>query len=90
MDSYSAEIELLDKEHELMKLLLETQISLEKTENKNLQESLCWSYSLANKFEDKKWMYSDAEDLLRNFVKSEQKNKDTQKFVKNQLKIKQK
>jgi len=35
-DSYAAESELLDKEHELLKMLLDTQVSIEKTENKNL------------------------------------------------------
>lgn len=35
-DSYAAEIALLDKEHELVKMLLDTQITLEKVENKSL------------------------------------------------------
>jgi hypothetical protein len=54
-------------------MLVDTQISLEKTESKSLQDILCWSYSLANKFEDKKWQYQDAEALLRRFIKQSKK-----------------
>lgn len=36
VDSYAAELALLDKEHELISMLVDTQISLEKTESKSL------------------------------------------------------
>ncbi len=36
LDSYAAELALLDKEHELISMLVDTQISLEKTESKSL------------------------------------------------------
>jgi len=84
-DSYAAEIALLDKEHELVKMLLDTQITLEKVENKSLQDSLCWSYTLAGKFEDKKWQYEDAEMLLRKFIKRSQREQETALYVQNQL-----
>ena len=85
LDSYSAELALLDKEHELISMLVDTQISLEKTESKSLQDSLCWSYSLANKFEDKKWQYQDAEALLRRFIKQSKKEYDAEFYVKSQM-----
>ena len=84
-DSYEAEFQLLDKEHELLKILLDTQVSLEKTENKNLQDSLCWSYTLANKFEDKKWQYSDAREFLKRFIKSKTREMESESYVKEQI-----
>ena len=63
------------------------QISLEKTENKSLQDSLCWSYTLANKFEDKKWQYQDAEALLKKFIKNSKAKTNTDKFVRTQMEV---
>jgi hypothetical protein len=41
------------------------QVSLEKTENKRLQDSLNLSYSLANYYQANKWRYQDSEALLQ-------------------------
>ena len=68
-------------------MLVDMQISLEKTENKSLQDSLCWSYTLANKFEDKKWQYQDAEALLKKFIKTSKAKINTEKFVKTQMEV---
>lgn len=85
VDSYAAELALLDKEHELISMLVDTQISLEKTESKSLQDSLCWSYTLANKFEDRKWQYQDAEALLRRFIRVSKREIDAEFYVKSQM-----
>ena len=37
---------------------------------------------LANKFEDKKWQYQDAEALLKKFIKTSKAKINTEKFVK--------
>ena len=47
-DAYEAEIALLQKQFELIKAIVDIQVSLEKTENKRLQDSLNMSYFLAN------------------------------------------
>jgi len=41
----------------LVKLIVDLQISLEKTENKRLQDSLNLSFALANQYKEKKWQY---------------------------------
>lgn len=64
-DSYKAEIACLKKQFELVKMLVDVQISLEKTENKRLQDSLNLSYTLANEYSKHKWKYQDAESLLQ-------------------------
>lgn len=50
-----------------------------------MQDSLCWSYTLANKFEDKKWQYQDAEALLKKFIKLSKAKSKTDKFVRTQM-----
>ena len=64
-DSYDAEIECLKMQFELVKMLVDIQVSLEKTENKRLQDSLNLSYTLANEYSKHKWKYQDAESLLQ-------------------------
>jgi hypothetical protein len=51
MDAYEAEIECLEKQLELVKVIIEYQIKLEKTENKRLQDALSLSYTLSNQYE---------------------------------------
>jgi hypothetical protein len=65
VDSYDAEIMCLHKQFELVKMLVDVQISLEKTESKRLQDSLNLSYTLANEYSKNKWKYQDAESLLQ-------------------------
>lgn len=57
VDSYDAEIECLKKQFELAKMTVDLQISLEKTENQRLQESLNLSYQMANLYAKNKWQY---------------------------------
>lgn len=57
IDSYDAEIACLKKQFELIKLLVDLQISLEKTESKRLQDSLNLSYTLSNEYAKYKWKY---------------------------------
>ena len=47
-DSYEAEFECLDNQLELVKLLIKTQIDLERSTNQKLQDSLSLSYTLCN------------------------------------------
>ena len=47
-DAYQAESECLDAQFELMRLMVDMQITLEKTENKRLQDTLNLSYTLSN------------------------------------------
>jgi hypothetical protein len=49
----------------LVKQIVDLQISLEKTENERLQKSLHLSYELANQYASNRWVYSDAENLLK-------------------------
>ena len=44
VDAYDAEITCLQKQFELVKTLVDTQITLEKTENKRLQDSINLSF----------------------------------------------
>ena len=46
-------------------MLVDLQITLEKTENKRLQDSLNLSYYLANQYSQNKWKYQDHEELLQ-------------------------
>ena len=56
-DAYEAEISLLEKQFELIRAMVDIQVTLEKTENKRLQDSLNMSYFLANQYAAKKWKY---------------------------------
>lgn len=67
-DSYVAEIECLDNQFELVRTIIDFQISLEKTENKRLQDSINLSYSLANQYEKNMWKYNDTTALLEAFI----------------------
>ena len=48
-----------------MKLLIKTQIGLERAQNKLLQDSLSLSYTLCNQYEENRFKYQDAEALLQ-------------------------
>jgi hypothetical protein len=60
IDAYDAEITCVQKQFELMKTVVDLQITMEKTENTRLQDSLCLSYELANNYAANKWKYTDA------------------------------
>jgi len=47
-DSYVAEFECLENQLELVKFMIKTQMDLERTNNKMLQDSLSLSYTLCN------------------------------------------
>ena len=82
VDAYDAEIQCLQKQFELVKTLVDLQISLEKTENKRLQDSLNLSYTLANQFSKNKWKYQDAESLLQAIEKTRQAKDEADQYVK--------
>lgn len=63
-DSYTAEFTCLDNQLELVKTLIKNQVKLEKTQNRMLQDSLALSYTLSNQYEENRWKYQDAEELL--------------------------
>ena len=50
-DAYQAECECLEKQLEIVKIIIDYQVSLEKTENKRLQDALSLSYTLTNQYE---------------------------------------
>ena len=75
MDAYEAEIECLEKQLELVKVIIEYQIKLEKTENKRLQDALSLSYTLSNQYEQNRWKYQDAETLLAAVIKKKKARK---------------
>jgi hypothetical protein len=58
------------------------QVSLEKTENKRLQDSLNLSYTLANQYNKNKWKYQDAESLLQAIEKTRQAKEEADQYVK--------
>jgi hypothetical protein len=68
-DAYDAEIKCLEKQFEQIKMLVDLQINLEKTENTRLQDSLNMSYFLANQDAAKKWKYQDAEARIQCITK---------------------
>lgn len=70
-DAYEAEIQCLEKQFELAKMLVDLQVTLEKTENKRLQDSLNMSYFLANSYAANKFKYQDSETLLQLITKHE-------------------
>jgi hypothetical protein len=67
-DAYKAEIECLSKQFELVKTLVDLQVSVERTENKRLQESINLSYTMADEYASNKWKYQDAETLLQSVI----------------------
>ena len=58
-------------------MLVDLQITLEKTENSRLQDSLNMSYFLANQYAAKKWKYQDAETLLQCITKHKELTQDS-------------
>lgn len=50
-------------------MLVDLQISLEKTENTRLQDSLNMSYFLANEYAANKFKYKDSEHLIQSLKK---------------------
>ena len=80
-DSYKAESACLDQQFELIRMIVDMQIKLEKTENKRLQDSLNLSYTLANTFEKQQWKYQDSESLLAAVQKTAEEK------IKNQIAI---
>ena len=80
-DAYAAEIECLEKQLEIVKLMIDYQVSLEKTENKRLQDSLALSYTLSNQYEKNRWKYEDAETLLQAVIKNRKAKKAAQDYA---------
>lgn len=74
-DAYAAEISCLEKQLELVQLLVDYQVSIEKSENRRLQDSLALSYTLSNEYEKNRWKYQDAEALLAAVVKKRRAKK---------------
>ena len=60
---------------------MDYQGSLEKTENKRLQDVLALSYTLSNKYEENRWKYQDAEALLNAVTKKREQQRTAQKFA---------
>lgn len=56
-DSYVAEFECLDNQLELVKLIVKTQIDIERHTNKTLQDSLALSYTLCGQYEENRFKY---------------------------------
>ena len=56
-DSYAAEFECLDNQLELVKLIVKTQIDIERHTNKTLQDSLALSYTLCGQYEENRFKY---------------------------------
>ena len=56
-DSYEAEYMCLDNQLELIKVIIQNQIKLERTANRMLQDSLSLSYTLCNQYETNRWQY---------------------------------
>lgn len=67
-DSYNAEIECIDRTIELLDLVIQNQMALEKQENTNLHESLNLSYSLASSKAKEGWKYHDADAYLQGLI----------------------
>jgi hypothetical protein len=67
-DSYRAEVACIDKNIELLDMVIQNQIKLEKSENTNLHEALNLSYSLAQKKARDGWSYDDQDQYLNNLV----------------------
>ena len=69
-DSYRAEIACIDKNIELLDILIQNQIKIEKTENTHLHESLNMSYSLAQKKQKDGWSYEDSDMFLNSVIEN--------------------
>lgn len=67
-DSYRAEVACIDKHIELLDMVIQNQIKLEKSENTNLHEALNLSYSLAQKKARDGWGYDDQDQYLNNLI----------------------
>ena len=80
-DSYEAELVCLDNQLELVKLLIKNQITLERTNNKMLQDSLQLSYTLCNQYEENRFKYQDAEELLQAVTNREKHDKTAKKYA---------
>ena len=83
VDAYDAEVTCLEKQFDLIRTVVDLQISLEKTENKRLGDSLCLSYELANQYATNKWKYSDSHELLSIFKKKKEEMRKAQEEVAN-------
>ena len=80
-DAYEAEIKCLEKQLELVQLLIDYQVSLEKSENKRLQDALALSYTLADEYEKNRWKYQDAEALLAAVIKRRRARKVEREYA---------
>ena len=67
-DSYRAEAACIDKHIELLDMVIQNQIKLEKSENTSLHEALNLSYSLAQKKARDGWGYDDQDQYLNNLI----------------------
>lgn len=81
-DSYEAEFKCLDAQFELIRLTVDYQIKLEKTENRRLQNALNLSYTLASQFEKNMWKYEDAQSLLAAVQKTAEEKRANEAQVK--------
>ena len=81
-DSYAAEYVCLDNQLALIKEIIKNQISLERTNNRMLQDSLNLSYTLCNQYEMNRFKYQDAEDLLQAVISREKNEKAAKRYAK--------
>ena len=63
-------------------MLIKNQIALEKSQNRMLQDSLALSYTLCNQYEENRWKYQDAEDLLQAVLLREKHEKAGKRYAK--------
>lgn len=77
-DAYAAEVECVGKQFEVARQLVDLQITLEKTENTRLQDSLNLSYQMATLYAKNRWKYQDAHALLVAMEKNLKAKKDEQ------------
>lgn len=61
--------------------MVKTQMELEKTNNRLLQDSLSLSYTLCNQYEQNKFKYQDAEELLHAVMNREKANSNAKKYA---------
>lgn len=82
-DAYDAEITCLSKQFDLIRTIVDTQISLEKTEASRLQDSLDMSFFMSKKYSEARWSYQNAEDLLETIVKNKENSNlsESEKFI---------
>jgi hypothetical protein len=74
-DAYTSEIECMKSQFDLLKIVINTQVQVEKAENKRLQDTLNLSYVLANNYEDTSFKYADPEIMIKNLLKQKRSNK---------------